>query len=311
MRAFRTFGVVIALLAAGCASTVSTGKSSPDPSRLLTLTPAEQLDVYKHIEDNFDVRVVKRGPQVSVLPVSDQQVRPPVTWRGKTYTDLTAFMTDARMTGVIVLKDGKIVFENYALGRKPNDRWTSFSVAKSVTSTLIGAAVKDGYITSLDDPVTKYVPNLGGAGYDGVTVRQLLTMTSGVKWNEDYTDMNSDVARSGDWPGEPGMNPLVSYMRRLPREAQPGTKWVYKTGETDMAGILLANAVHENIADYLSEKIWKPYGMERDAVWMTDKGGMPRGGCCISMTLRDYARFALFVDGGGRAGGKQVVDPTI
>ncbi|HYM35618.1 MAG TPA: serine hydrolase domain-containing protein, partial [Steroidobacteraceae bacterium] len=184
---------------------------------------------------------------------------------------------------------------------------TSFSVGKSVTSILLGAAIQDGYIKSLDEPVTKYVPQLKGSGYDGVKIRQLITMTSGVKWNEDYTDMNSDVARSSMWEGEPGMNPLVSYMRRLPRESEPGTKFVYKTGETDMAGIVVANAVHKGLAQYMSEKLWQPYGMERDAIWMVDRGSMERGGCCISMTLRDYARVGLFVLEGGKANGKQVV----
>lgn len=103
------------------------------------------------------------------------------------------------------------------------------------------------------------------------------------------------------------MNPLVSYMRRLPREAEPGTKFVYKTGETDMAGILVANATGKGLARYLSEKLWKPYGMERDAIWMVDRGGMERGGCCMSMTLRDYARIGLLTLEGGKAAGRQVV----
>ena len=101
------------------------------------------------------------------------------------------------VSGLMVLKDGKVVLERYGLGRQPQDRWTSFSVAKSVTSTLVGAAIQDGKIKSLDDPVTPYIPELKGSGYDGVTVRQMLTMSSGVKWNEDYTDPNSDVARAG------------------------------------------------------------------------------------------------------------------
>jgi CubicO group peptidase (beta-lactamase class C family) len=86
----------------------------------------------------------------------------------------------------------------------------------------------------------------------------------------------------------------VSYMRHLPREAPPGSKFVYKTGETDLAGILLSNAVGEPLSQYLSEKIWKPYGMEQDGIWSEDLAGHERGGCCMSMTLRDYGRFGLF-----------------
>jgi CubicO group peptidase (beta-lactamase class C family) len=216
-------------------------------------------------------------------------------------------MAAFRASGVLVLKDGKVVLERYGLGRDPHDRWTSFSVAKSLTSTLIGAAIKDGKIRSLDDPVTRYIPQLKGSAYEGVTVRQLITMTSGVKWNESYTDPHSDVAQEGLKILEPGINPVVSYMRRLPREAEPGTKFVYKTGETDLAGILLSNAVGEPMAKYLSDKIWRPYGMEQDGIWVEDLAGHERGGCCISMTLRDYGRFGQFMLDGGGAGGRAVL----
>ena len=117
------------------------------------------------------------------------------------------------------------------------------------------------------------------------------------------------MARASAWPGEPGMNPLVSYMRHLTCEAPAGSKFVYKTGETDMAGILVANATHKGLAQYMAEKLWQPYGMERDAIWMVDRGSMERGGCCISMTLRDYARVGLFMLDGGKIGSKQVLPP--
>ena len=126
----------------------------------------------------------------------------------------------------------------------------SFSVAKSVTSTLVGAAIQDGKIKSLSAPVTDYIPELKGSGYDGVTVRQLLMMSSGVKWNEDYTDPKSDVAQSATLPIEPGKNPLVAYMSRLPRAHEPGTFFNYNTGETDLVGILVSNAVGKSLSQY-------------------------------------------------------------
>src|SRR5690606_29854148 len=158
-----------------------------------------------------------------------------------------------------------------------------FSVAKSVTSTLVGAAIQDGKIAGLGAPVTDYIPELKGSGYDGVTVRQLLMMSSGVKWNEDYSDPKSAVAQAGAPILEPGVNPIVSYMRKLPREHAPGTVFHYNTGETDLVGLLVSNAVGMSLSDYASEKIWKPYGMERDAIWVVDGAGRERGGCCISM----------------------------
>jgi CubicO group peptidase (beta-lactamase class C family) len=306
----KRLGIVFMLAAlAACSMTPDKPSSYGNPASLLTLTPEQQLATYKNIEATFAVRVAKRGTKLHPLPMAASQIAPQVTWRDKTYTDVESFMLDARMSGILILKNGQIVFERYALGRQPQDRWTSFSVGKSVTSILLGAAIQDGYIKSLDEKVTQYIPQLKGSCYDSVNIRQLITMTSGAKWNEDYTDMNSDVARASSWPGEPGMNPLVSYMRHLPCDSEAGTKFVYKTGETDMAGILVANATGKGLAQYMSEKLWQPYGMERDAIWMVDRGGMERGGCCISMTLRDYGRVGLFMLEGGKVGAKQVV-PT-
>jgi CubicO group peptidase (beta-lactamase class C family) len=151
------------------------------------------------------------------------------------------------------------------------------------------------------------VKGLRGSAYEGVTVRQLLTMTSGVKWNEDYTDVSSDVARMYAQAAEPGFDMTVSYVRKLPREAPPGTKWVYKTSETNLAGVLVAEATGKPLADYLSEKIWRAYGMERDAEWMIDEVGHEQGGCCLAATLRDFGRFGQFVLDGARLGGKPIV----
>jgi CubicO group peptidase (beta-lactamase class C family) len=289
-------------------SSLATADAAPPPggAAILSWTPEQQAWGYKNMEKVAPVRIIKRGEKVSPLPLAAAQIDPTFTAAGKTF-NTASYMTEFRASGVLVIKDGKIVLERYGLGRTAQDRWTSFSVAKSVTSTLIGAALKDGKIKSLDDRVSVYIPELKGSAYDDVTVRQLITMTSGVKWNESYTDPNSDVARVGLSVMEPGVNPVVSYMRRLPREAPAGTKFVYKSGETDLAGILLSNAVGAPLAQYFSDKVWKPYGMEQDGIWVEDVADHERGGCCISMTLRDYGRMGQFMLGHGKAGEKEVV----
>ena len=157
--------------------------------------------------------------------------------------------------------------------------------------------------------MTVYIPDLKGSAYDDVTVRQLLTMTSGVKWNEDYTDPKSDVALFNLHKAEPGVDVTVSYMRKLPREVPAGSKWVYKTGETNLIGVLVSSATKKTLSAYLSEKVWKPYGMESDAVWMLGSTGHEISGCCFSATLRDYARVGEFMLGGGMAGGNPVFAP--
>ena len=295
------------LLATAAGAAPAAEAPAPQISKsILTWTADQQAWGYRNMEKVDPVKVIRRGGHVRPLPLARTRIDPKFSAGGKTY-DTAVYMAAFRASGVLVIKNGRIVLERYGLGRGPNDRWTSFSVAKSVTSTLIGAAIQDGKIGGLGDPVTRYIPELKGSAYEGVTVRDLITMTSGVKWNEDYADPNSDVARVGLTQLEPGVNPVISYMRRLPREAQPGTKFVYDTGETDLAGILLSNAVGKPMAEYLSEKIWRPYGMERDGIWVEDVAGHERGGCCISMTLRDYGRFGQFVLDGGKAGGRAVL----
>jgi CubicO group peptidase (beta-lactamase class C family) len=213
--------------------------------------------------------------------------------------EVDAFMAAQNVAGLIVVQDGRVRLERYGLGHRRDGRWMSFSVAKSVTSTLVGAAIRDGYIKSLDEPVTRYIPDLAGGGYDGVTIRQILTMTSGVRWNEDYTDPNSDVARMFAEAVTPGADTTVAYMRKLPRADPPGAKFVYKTGETNLIGVLVRRATGRKLADYLSEKVWRRYGMEHDAFWMTDQSGAEVSGCCLSVSLRDYARIGLLSLEGG------------
>ena len=220
--------------------------------------------------------------------------------------DVSGYMAEQRTSALVIVQDGKVVLEEYGLDFGPEGKWTSFSVAKSLTSTLAGAAIKDGAIESIDDPVTKYVKSLEGSAYDEVSVRQLLTMTSGVKWNEDYTDPKSDVALFNEHEAEDGLNVTVSYMRKLPREAPAGEKWVYKTGETNLIGVLISEATGKPLAEYLSEKVWAPFGMEQDATWLLGSTGEEISGCCVQASTRDMARYGLFIMGGGVVGGETV-----
>jgi CubicO group peptidase (beta-lactamase class C family) len=132
-------------------------------------------------------------------------------------------------------------------------------------------------------------------------------MTSGVKWNEDYADPKSDVALFNQHKAKDGMDVTVSYMRTLPREAPAGTKWVYKTGETNLIGVLVSSATKKNLSEYLSEKVWVPFGMEQDGSWLLGSTGHEISGCCIQASTRDYARFGLFVMGGAKVNGVSIV----
>ncbi|WP_253261990.1 serine hydrolase domain-containing protein [Ramlibacter montanisoli] len=221
--------------------------------------------------------------------------------------DVAAYMAGQRSAALLVVHDGKVRLERYGLDFDAQGRWTSFSVAKSITSTLVGAAIRDGHIRSMDDKVSAYIPQMKGSAYDDVSIRQLLTMTSGVRWNENYSDPDSDVARFNKHVPEEGVDALVSYLRKLPREVPAGTRWHYSTGETNLVGVLLAQATKKPLATYLSETIWRPAGMEHDATWILNRSGQEISGCCIQAATRDFARFGLFILDGARVGGRSIV----
>ncbi|NBO73606.1 MAG: class C beta-lactamase-related serine hydrolase [Gammaproteobacteria bacterium] len=220
---------------------------------------------------------------------------------------LDDYMTQQNTAGLVIVQDGKIRLERYGLGFDPEGRWTSFSVAKSFTSTLVGAAIQDGYISSLEDKVSRYIPDLRGSAYDAVTIRQLLTMSSGVRWNEDYEDPNADVAKFNNATPDSGVDATVSYMRKLPRAHPPGEVWNYNTGETNLIGVLVSSATKKSLAKYLQERVWHPAGMASTATWLQGKTGHEIAGCCLQAATRDYARFGLFVLANGTAGGRQIV----
>ena len=217
------------------------------------------------------------------------------------------YMREQRTAGLVIIQDGKLRLERYGLGFDANGQWTSFSVAKSFTSTLVGAAIKDGFIKSIEDKVSDYIPHLKGSAYDAVSIKQLLTMTSGVRWNEDYEDKNSDVALFNEHKAEPGVDATVSYMRTLSREAPAGDKWAYKTGETNLIGVLVSSATGKTLSAYLSEKIWAPFGMEHNGSWLLGSTGHEISGCCIQASTRDFARFGQFMLAGAQIDGKPVL----
>ena len=313
MKYITAFGALGALLLGGCAplsTTDLTSASTSTKADTLTLSPEEMARVqkagaeilfwsdeqrsanFRRMEDIFPGTTAKASPKPLALPKGAPLAMDDAA--------VTAFMQTQQVAGLMVIKDGKIVLERYGLGLKPTDRWTSFSVAKSFTSTLVGAAIRDGKIGSLQDPVTAYIPELVGSGYDGVTIEQLLSMTSGVAWNEDYTDPQSDVVKMLSIPVEAGQDPVTAYMKTLKREYAPGTHWEYKTGETNLIGTLVSRATGERLSDYAKRKIVDPAGFAGDLFWMVDSATNNIGGCCLSLRLSDYARMGLFALDGGK-----------
>jgi len=273
------------------------------------MRPDVEVATFSHIDRVIPSQIVERGKgPVQVLPRSDA----PLTnvhfvSNGKKY-DLFDYLSLNRVAGLLILKNGKVALEDYELGAGPETRWSSFSMAKSCSSTLVAAALKDGSIHSLDDPVTMYVPALKGGAYDGVTVRNVIQMASGVQWDETYTDPKSDRRRLLDIQLEQKPGSILAFMSNLKRAGAPGTIWNYNTGETFVVGALIEGATHQKLADYLSQKLWSRLGMEHDATWWLESpGGMGLGGSGVGATLRDYGRLGQFVLNDGVIDGERVV----
>ena len=294
--------LAFALLAAAAAPLGAQNAPATRPlstrSAVYFWTREEKLRGFPAFDSIFAAHPVRRGAAVHPLPAGRRLAVSRDT--------VNAFMRANEVAGLLVLVDGRVRLERYALGHTATRRWTSFSVGKSLTSTLAGAAVKDGAIRSLDDNVAAYLTALTGSVYDGVTVRQLLTMTSGVAWNETYADPRSDIVQLYNGVGASIPSPL-GVAKALRREARAGTTWRYKTVETHLLANLVVAATRKPLAQYASEKIWAPYGMEADASWVVDDAGVEQGGCCLQATLRDYGRVGQFVLDGARVNGAAIV----
>jgi len=274
------------------------------------LTLELAVHTFRNIDRLFPTRRIPAAAKPLPLPsaatsLSDVQFSD----RG-TVHHLRDYLELNRVAGLLVLDHGRIALERYRFGNGPHTRWMSMSIAKSITSTLIGAALKQGAIASLSDSVTHYVPALAGSAYAGVTIRDVLMMASGVRWNETYTDPASDRRRLLDAQIAQVPGSTLAVMRGLPRAAAPGTVNNYNTGETQVAGLVLRSAVGKPLATYLGERIWSRLGMEADAYWWLDApDGVEIGGSGISATLEDYGRFGLFMLANGVAAGDSIL-PT-
>lgn len=302
------FGTVVALGVAAVGRWFSLDK---DIRAFLSNVPTNRDVLFWTVpQRDAAFRVMDRLPllaKANVVPTSGTPSPLPTGALLKLTSDIDAYMAGQRSAALLVVQDGKLRLERYGLGFDGLGRWTSMSVAKSFTSTLVGAAVKDGFIKSLDDKVSLYIPDLKGSAYDDVSVRQLLTMTSGVKWSEDYADPNSDVNQFNKHKPGYGVEALVSYMRKLPRDVPAGTRWLYSTGETNLLGTLVQRATKKPMATYLSAKIWGPAGMEQQATWLLSKTGQEIGGACIQAASRDYARMGQFILDGAKINGQSIV----
>ena len=261
---------------------------------------------HSRLDEIFPSRLVRRAPAASRL---ERAPEPRITWRldGR---DLTVddYLARQPATGLLIARGDTILAERYQYARTDRDRFTSWSMAKTVTSMLIGIAIAEGYIRSVDDPAQAYLPELAGTEYGRTPLRHLLEMSSGVRFREEYTASDGDVARLV----------LATYLRRGPggvtavtqfnqRVAPPGRRFAYSSAETQVLGLVLRAATGRPLAEYLEEKIWQPMGAEADASWLIDNSGQEAAFCCLNAVLRDFARLGLLLAHDGNWRGRQLI----
>jgi CubicO group peptidase (beta-lactamase class C family) len=260
---------------------------------------------YSHFDELFPARPVARAP----VPWQFKRAAEPTIFYNFNSNRLSIqeYLARNPTTGLLIAKDDTILYEHYQYARTDRDRFLSQSMAKTITAMLIGIAISEGRIKSVDEPVVSYVPGLASTEYGKTPLRDLLHMSSGVAFTEIY-DGKDDVSRLWkDLFAEPGKGPVLSVAQFNTRATPPGTKWHYASVETEILGLVLRAAIGMPVAEYVSEKIWQQIGAEADASWTIDSTGQEVSFCCFNAVLRDYARLGRLLAYDGAWEGRQLI----
>ena len=283
-------------------------RASPTPRHLFVRSMfggGDQIESFRSVRSIFPGRTVRRSARPFAF-ADGVPMTLPETFPNAGAVEITATFLDATdTTGLLILEDDKLVFEQYWRGNSVATPWTAWSVSKSFTSALVGIAIHDGAIAGIEDAVIRYVPELAGSAYDGPRIKDVLQMSSGASWSEDYSDPDSDVNRFGRTFALGGS--LDAFVGTLRREYAPGTFNRYNSMDAQVLGMVLRRVTGTSGADYLQEKLWSPLGMESDGFWVTDDDGVEFAAGGLSATLRDFAKLGRLYLNGGRWNGVQLV----
>lgn len=260
---------------------------------------------FRSMDQIFPTKIIHCAGQPYIFQTDLCDLNTSYQFQGETRTMLD-FLERTGNTGILILKDDFIIYENYSQGYTKFDKITSWSVAKSFISALIGIAIDEGHIDSIDEHITQYMPELKKSGYNNVTIKQILQMSSGIKFSEAYEDKNSDISRL--------LYKLFLYMRPIekmilnyPSKFPSGDYFEYVSLNTQILGLLLRRVTGQDMVSYLEKKLWQPMGAESDAYWLTDNYGTEVTFCGMNCTLRDYAKFGLVYLHNGYFNGKQII----
>jgi CubicO group peptidase (beta-lactamase class C family) len=259
-----------------------------------------RVGAFSHFDELFPARRIAAPDARSPLKRAEQSLQPAIASR------LDAYLTRRPVTALLVARGDTILFEKYQYGRNDRHRLTSFSMAKTITGMLVGLALRDGAIRSLDDAAEAYVKELEGTAYGATPIRALLTMASGVAFEENYSSPSSDIYRLAD-DALSGAGALASVRQFNRRIAPPGERFSYSSAETQVLGLVLTAALRMPLGEYASEQLWKPMGAEADATWVIDAKGQEVTYAYFNAVLRDWARLGLMMARGGQWNDRQVL----
>jgi len=270
-------------------------------------TGAEQYENFNRLKTIFPHQTIRASSEPFEFP-SGKPMTLPVSYSfgGKTLAG-SDLLEETRTSALVVIQNGEILHQGYWLTGGPDVNWMSMSVAKSFISALIGIAIEDGLIESVETPITTYVPELKGSAYDGVRIKDVLQMSSGARWNEDYSDPESDIMRYGRvWAGA-GSGSFDTFTATLTREREPGTYNYYNSTDTQALGMLVSRATSMTVSAYAEQELWQPLGMQNDAYWIADKEGVEMAAGGLQVTALDYAKLGQLYLQKGKWNGEQLV----
>lgn len=262
--------------------------------------PAHIVENFRSMDRLFHARKIEPAAEPFVFRRGSLTLPESYVFEGERRA-LEDFLEETGTVGLLVLRDDTILHEEYRRGYDEHTRHISWSMGKSVVSALVGIAVAEGRIDSIQDPITKYVPELKGSGLDGVSIKNILQMSTGLKFNEDYGDFYSDINRLGRVIAFGSS--LDEFTPTFERNREPGTYHHYVSVNTQALGMLLVRVTGKNLSQYLEEKIWQRIGTEAACYWLTDDYGMEFAIGGLNAVLRDYARFGrLYLNDGAWQG---------
>jgi len=272
--------------------------------------PGYSVDGFSRLDEIWPAAMVRRGPVITPWrraagEPSLSYEAPPQSGGGR-FT-LAQYLQRNPTTALLIARGDTILVERYQYGRNDRHRLTSFSMAKTITAVLIGLAVQDGAIASIDDQAERYVPELAGTEYGRTKLRHLLTMSSGVAFREDYDGTDDSARLSRATLGQQSAGGASAVLAFNQRNAAPGARWSYASAETQVLGLVLRAAIRRPIVDYLAERIWQPIGAESEASWLVDRSGQEITYGFFNAVLRDYGRFGLLLANDGRIGDRQLI----